>query len=356
MEDADRGIERLARSLKLDDDAINHMADVKIEYFYCDSDSTVQKITGHLTKGTTDLASNDIISAFFPHYHELVHLLVNMKIRELPLYVLPLIREGIAVHYGGRWGKAPSALDDLGGFLVKEKFIEIDSILTMADFERNAQADIAYPVAGLFAGYLLEKIGWDDYQRLYLDLSGEFDSLYIMGKETVKQHLLTATAIDSWENLIADFIDYISTMGEEERVIKPGAIADGDELFTNDRVTIRENGDWLSFEFNGGESQPAGNLLFGHDTRLENVRSLAFDEQYQDSVVFGGYRFGIRYDTNEAGLYDYVSNQLVAKYIWGITPSEDYYDQSTQQIAISLRKDLMGETVPSKDDHKLLPN
>ena len=356
LEDADRGVEHLAKVLGLDTKFIGRMSEVKIEYFYCNHDSTVKEITGHLTKGTTDLASNDIISAFFPHYHELVHLLVNMKMHEMPLYTLPLMREGIAVHHGGRWGKAPSALDDLGGFLVKEKFIEIDSILTLADFERNAQADIAYPVAGLFAGYLMGKLGWDGYQRLYLELSGEFDSLYAMGKETIKTHFLAAVGIDTWDNLIADFIDYIITRGEEDRVIKPGALAKGDKVLSNDRVIIKENGDWMSFEFKGGESQPAGNLLFGHDKRLVDAHSFSFDEQYPDSVSFDGYRFGIRYDTNEAGLYDYVSNQLVAKYIWGITPSEDYYDQSTQRIAISLRKDLIGKLTPSEKDHKMLAN
>ena len=356
LADADSHIEQLARTLSLGNDALKQLADKKIEYFYCDSDSTVMAITGHLTKGTTDLASNDIISAFFPHYHEIVHLLVNIKLHRLPLYTLPLMREGIAVHLGGRWGKAPSALDDLGSFLFRQDFISLDSILTMEDFNRNAQADIAYPVAGLFAGYLLKKEGWDDYQKLYLDLSGPFDSLYIMGKETVKNHLLAATNQSDWDQLIADFGKYLDEQTKNNQVIKPGALEKGDELVANDHVLVREDGDWISFEFMGGDGKPAGNFLFGHDKRLDSVRSMSFDEQYEDSVVFAGYRFGVRYDTNEAGLYDYVSNQLVAKYIWGITPSDLYYDQSNRRIAISLKKDLMGYLLPSNKDHDLLPN
>jgi hypothetical protein len=356
LENADSQIEKLAKRLELKGDDIKHLEKAKIEYYYCNNDSTVMQITGHLTKGTTDLASNDLISAFFPHYHEIVHLLVNIKMKSLPLYTLPLMREGIAVYLGGRWGKAPSALDALGAFLYKENFVSLDSILTMEDFKRNAQADIAYPVAGLFAGYLLNKKGWDNYQKLYLELSGPFDTLYAMGKETVKQHLVTAIGEDNWDRLLADFSAYLAEQSEKRSVIKPGALSEGDKVLSNDRVLVRENGDWISFEFMGGEAQPAGNLLFGHDNRLDGASSLSFDEQYQDTLAFAGYRYGVRYDTNEAGLYDYVSNQLVAKYIWGITPSDSYYDQAEKRIAISLKKDLMGDHLPSADDHELLPN
>ena len=62
---------------------------------------------------------------------------MNFKLRKQHLYTIPILREGIAVKLGGRWGKAPSTLKDLGAFIYKNQILEIDSILTMTDFERR---------------------------------------------------------------------------------------------------------------------------------------------------------------------------------------------------------------------------
>jgi len=79
-----------------------------------------------------------------------------------------------------------------------------------------------------------------------------------------------------------------------------------------------------------------------------------FNEQYEGAMPFEGYRYGLRFDTNEAGLYDYVTNQLVAKYIWGITPSDDYKNAEGTSIAVKFRKSLCEKAIPSEGSYKLL--
>ena len=113
LDELDRFVEKTAELLKMSGDDLDMIEQEKIEYFYCDSDTTVRQITGQLTRGLLDLATSDIITATFPHHHELVHLLVNIKLKKLPLFTLPLLREGVAVKYGGRWGKRPEALHSL---------------------------------------------------------------------------------------------------------------------------------------------------------------------------------------------------------------------------------------------------
>ncbi|MDH4157647.1 MAG: hypothetical protein OEW00_10280, partial [candidate division Zixibacteria bacterium] len=227
LREADAFIERTARSLGLGDDELRMLAERKIEYFYVDSDETIQAITGRLTKGTYDLASDDILSAFFPHHHELTHLLVNIRLRRLPLYTQPILQEGLAVHYGGRWGKSPEALTDLGVFLIREKLVELDSIMTFDGFRTNAAADIAYPVAGLFASFVLERLGTDDYLKLYLKQSGNFEAVRSMSAGEVKDALTEALGEATWSDVVDRFDGYMDRISTEAAYFLPGRITDG---------------------------------------------------------------------------------------------------------------------------------
>ena len=81
LDELDRFIETTAHKLKMSGTDLEMIAHEKIEYFYCDSDMTVKQITGQLTRGLLDLATNDVITATFPHHHELIHLLVNINLK-----------------------------------------------------------------------------------------------------------------------------------------------------------------------------------------------------------------------------------------------------------------------------------
>lgn len=357
LDESDLFIERMADSLKLDKAKLKEIAAKKIEYFFCDNEETVKAITDQTTKGLLDLASNDIISADFPHFHEVVHLLVNMKLGETPLVTLPLLREGIAVRYGGRWGKRSSALMDLGVYLYKEKLVELDSILTVNGFDAAAGADIAYPVAGVFTSFLLDRLGQPGFFVLYGSLSRSDNGLDTLNHLQVRHALTEALHFPEWTDLLTSFSAYADSVVNRVSVARAGSINDGKELFHHGRVVVTVDKDWLAFEFaaDSGKDTTEGNLLFGKDQRLVNHRSHLFDQQYKDGVPFTGYRFGVRVDQNEAGLYDYATNELVAKYIWGISPSEDYFSQTDKKIRIRFKTALVGKILPSANDSYLLP-
>lgn len=356
LDATDRFVEKMADSLDLDKDVLKNIADKKIEYFYCDSDSTVAVITGHLTKGLLDLASNDIISANFPHFHELTHLLVNIKLQHLPLYTLPILREGIAVRYGGRWGKQATALLDLGVYLYQEQLIQLDSILTYKDFMAGSGADISYPVAGLFTTFLMDKLGDKRFYELYLAASGNYERVSGFDIEDIHNLIASTAGEKDWLDLTLDFDRYLKKHVAEKSAAGPGAPAKGKVLIENGDYRVLENKEWIAFEFIDKRPDPAkGNLVFGHVNFPDSNRSMLFDEQYRGELPFEGYRFGVRYDQYEAGLYDYVTNQLVAKYIWGITPSPDYFNQAKNTVMIRFRKDLVGDRLSDVVQCKLLP-
>lgn len=357
MTDAfDEFVEDMAGTLGLDKDRIEEMETKKIEYFYCDTDETVELITGHRTKGMLDLGSNDLISATFPHYHELIHLLVNIRLHTLPLYTQPVAREGIAVHFGGRWGKHPAALRDLGVFLYREQLVSLDSILTWDGFAETSGADISYPVAGLFAEFLIDEIGLDKYFDLYVQLSGSFEEVDRQTVKDVRAIIATACGKTDWSEVVAAFESYIDKDAVKHSTTMAGLPDNGKTILEDDGYRVLRNGDWLGFEFvaRADTARPEGNLLFGHDDHLDGARSALFAEHYGSEYPYEGYRWGVRYDANEAGLYDYATNRLVAKYILGISPPGDYLSDDQHRVSICFRRDMLHKVEPSNKDHKLL--
>ncbi|HKK21323.1 MAG TPA: hypothetical protein VJ983_07620 [candidate division Zixibacteria bacterium] len=357
LDQADKYVDRIADSLKLSKDDLKVLSEKKIEYFYCNGDSTVKQLTGHMVKGTYDLASNDVISSFFPHFHEVTHLLVNLKLHKLPLYTLPIMREGIAVYYGGRWGKAPASLMALGGFLYNDTIVSLDSILTMTGFDHSSGADVAYPVAGLFAGYLRSDLGLSKFFDLYLHLSGKFDTLNAMSIDDVEGIIEAALGKKSWDDVTKDFGDYVRIAVADDSDLLPGQLSDAKESLKESNLVIYDDKDWASLIFTAPADQPpTGNVLFGMDPQLKGAQSSLYESHYTDSSTFEGYRYGIRFDQNEAGLYDYATNTLVAKYIWGITPSDAYYDKQDHKIFLKWKKSALNSAMPTSSDFKLLPN
>lgn len=356
LEESDMFIESLMKKIGFDKKEIKNVETKKIEYFYCDSDKTVKRITGFLAKGIYDLPSDDLISAFFPHYHEIAHLLIAISLQEQSLYTLPLFREGVAVYFGGRWGKMPETLAELASVLLKHELVSIDSILTMTDFKDNSGSDIVYPVAGLFNEFIFSRISQEKYWQLYRQFSGEFKKINSLTADSIKLTLMKALNFKTWEKLMDSFNKFRIEKVTLNAEIMPGMTKKSKEHWSNDYIEISLRKEWVNLTFSHTrETAVSGNLLFGKTGGPEPQLSSLFEEQYESDSLRENYRFGIRYDKNEAGLYDYVTNHLVAKYIWGISPSDNYFDSSSNSITLRIKKSLFPNGLPQKESFKLLP-
>ncbi len=352
LQEADLFVQRVCDSLKLDKARVAEIASKKIEYFFCDNTETLTAITGQTTRGMLDQASNDVLSVDFPHFHEIVHLLVNIKLKDVPIATLPVLREGIATRYGGRWGKRPSALMDLGAYLYDQKLVALDSILTVPGFNTAAGADIAYPVAGDFCAYLGQRLGQTKFFDLYLKLSGSMDALDTLSQDNLQKQFATALAKKDWPAVTADFEAYLSGAMSQMSVALAGSPDNATPLLKSGRFVVSRDKDWLNFEFSTDSLTPQGSLVFGKDSRLTGSKSYLWDEQYGDSLPFDGFRYAVRYDQNEAGLYDYATNELVAKYIFGISSSKGYYDPGTGKVRIRFKTSLVGAALPTESDYR----
>lgn len=339
---ADKFIEEMAKKLGLDDKMLKAIEEKKITYYYCKSDEMVENFTGHLTKGLYDLGSDDIISAFFPHYHELAHFLVNYKLQKQDLYVLPLLREGVAVCSGGRWGKSAPTILNVGATLFNQDIIPVDSILTVKGFETYASSDFAYFYAGLINGYLINKIGMVEYLKLYRDLShSDLDKLAALKTEDIELILAKVCKFDNWDDFKTDFSNFVNTAYIEKSDITPGLMNDGRKILAENNYRIYEDEGWIGFEFKKIPAKEAGgNFVFGFDASLVGYGSSLLVEQYKGNRPFEGYRYGVKYDANEAGLYDYATNTLLAKYVRGFSPSDDYYNETDGTVTFKINRAL----------------
>ena len=355
LDEADRFVEKMAGAIGLSEDDLKLLETEKIRYFYCGSDRMVYYITGYLTKGTYDLASDDIISAFFPHFHELTHFLINLKLRHLPLYAVPLFREGAAVLYGGRWGKTPRSMLTLGSYLYKEGVVGLDSILTMSDFEKSAGSDLGYPLSGLFVGYLIDKKGADAFLELYREMSGSFEKVVNLTPADIQSAIAAKIGLAGWEEVVTDFDQYVNTWLGQNCGIYPGGTPKGKEVLKSGNIALTKDGDWLTITATYPSGQaPAGNLMFGLDSALQLDLSSLFDEQYASEIAFNHYRYGIRFDQFEAGVYDYATNHLLAKYIWGMAPSDAYFDEKANRVTLRFNANVVGGILPSPENFLIL--
>ena len=146
----------------------------KIGYIFCKDENTVEKITGFKAKGMAMLGSDEVVTSYQTHFHEVAHILINYKLKKLGLYTLPFFMEGFAVAVGGRGGMAPRVVTDLGYYLQKSGILTYDSILTNDGFYNN-DASMSYAVAGLYNSFLLSELGGEKYLELYKKVNGDLE-------------------------------------------------------------------------------------------------------------------------------------------------------------------------------------
>lgn len=173
IENMEGFLERVCAQLDCDKD---YLAKQKIYYVLCKDQDEIEKVTGYKSLGMCDLAMDYVISTYVCHYHELSHLLINYKLQNISLYTNPFLQEGFAVAFGGRGGREPYILWDVGRFLAKSNFVDYKDLLNRQKF-LNEDASITYPISGFYNYFLINEIGRDKYLELYRKYSTDKDKI-----------------------------------------------------------------------------------------------------------------------------------------------------------------------------------
>ena len=115
MQNLDSYVDKISGILELSSNDKTVLSENKIKYFLCRNEAEIKNLTGFNTMGMYYLPYDYLITTFNSHYHELLHLLINFKLKTQPLYTLPFFQEGFAVAYGGRGGKEPDIFSGMAG-------------------------------------------------------------------------------------------------------------------------------------------------------------------------------------------------------------------------------------------------
>jgi hypothetical protein len=255
-------INKMSLILAFSDEENNQLKENKIFYFLCKDEEEIQKVTGFVTRGIYVLAQDYVITTYNTHYHELLHFLINYKLRKLPLYTHPFLQEGFAVAFGGRGGLDAHTISEMGVFLIKSGFANYKELRNKLDFQKT-DASISYPISGLYSNFLIKNIEIENYLKLYQKYSGSSEN--VLSEKINEEDLLSD---DKW-NL---FID--SLLSQNPVLIKTElSVSDYEPIIKQNDCEVYENKKDYLFRVKD-------TLLISTPTILSNYKSKIFSQHF----------------------------------------------------------------------------
>ena len=281
----------IARLLKFTPADLLRIKKEKIIYCFCNSQEEIKQLTGYAPRGMYILSHDIIISTYSAHIHELAHLLMNYKLQNPSLFTHPLLLEGFAVAVGGRGGKTPEILNQLGLFLWKSEWVDMADFIAAQKFW-GQNASISYPGSGAYVKFLIQKMGIDAFIKLYSKYGGNQAEISSMGIA------------------LAD----VPRRGTWKKYLKLSL--ENDTVHPSDGYPESLEGSYAFKPTNGGQKYafalPAKTLVYEADHQLE-FSSDVFDELLPHQSYTGA-KYLIRSSESEIGVYDLYTNTMIGFY------------------------------------------
>jgi len=317
-------INRMSEILSFTVEERNKLKENKIFYFLCKDEEEIQKVTGFATRGIFILAQDYVITTYNTHYHELLHFLINYKLRKLLLYTHPFLQEGFAVAFGGRGGLEAHTISEMGVFLIKAGFTNYKELLSKLDIQKT-DASISYPISGLYTEFLIKNIGIDNYLKLYRKYSGTSEK--VLSEKINEEDLLSE---GKW-NL---FIDSLSS--QNPVVIKT-------ELSVSDYKIITKQNDFEVYENEKDYLfRMRDTLLISTPTIISNFKSKIFSQHFPNRK-YNSEKYLIIANQNEISVYNLFSNNLIGKYVASFSLPPKTVPHKDRFYEFVIKRDLFDE-------------
>ena len=310
--------------LKFSEQQKNEIKLKKIYYFLCKDEIEIHKVTGFATRGIYILAQDYIVTTYNTHYHELVHFLINFKLKELPLFTHPFLQEGLAVAFGGRGGLDAHTISEMGVFLIKSGFANYKDLLSKLDFQKT-DASISYPISGLYTSFIIKRIGIEKYLALYKKYSGDLGKIFT--EKIIEADLPTE---QKW-NLFVD-----SLLDQNPVKIKDNLDFANFKLITKQKDNeIYEDKDEYVFRIKD-------TLLINSNERIEKYQSKLFNEHFPNRA-YNSEKYLIIANQNEISIYNIYSNNLIGKYVASFSVPVKSVLMKNDFFEFAVKKELFDE-------------
>lgn len=329
IDQLEKFVNKMIGVLSFTDEEATQLKTNKIFYFLCKDEDEIKKVTGFATRGIYILAQDYIVTTYNTHYHELLHFLINFKLKKLPLYTHPFLQEGFAVAYGGRGGLDVHTISEMGVFLIKSGFANYTELLNKSDFQKT-DATISYPISGLYTNFLISMVGITQYLNLYRKYSGTADN-------TLKERIITKDILleVQWNLFIDSLLD-------------KNPVCINEKLELNDYKLITQQTDFEIYE-NAEQYffRIKDTLLISTAQTISNYRSKIFYENFPNKN-YNSEKYLIMANQNEISVYNLFSNNLIGKYVasFSIPPNPVVLTDGFYEFLV--KKDLFDEK-ESKD-------
>lgn len=318
----DQFIENAIEKLQFTQEEKEKLQKEKIIYVFCKDIREIKEITGFNARGLYILASDAVITTFSCHYHELIHLLINYKLKESAIYTHPFLLEGIAVALGGRGGKKPEIITGMGYFLETSGFLSYKDLLSYKGFYQN-DASLSYPVSGLYVSFLLEKIGIDAFIKLYR----EYNSNNSVSKNIDPKDLPPE---DEWNQFINNHKAMTNIKFPEKLM--------GNTILRKNDLIISETEEFYHYQTKSNE------LLLSEIEYEKKYRSKQFNLLFPEKK-YNGAKYLILIEEEEINIYNLYTNNLIACYVSAFSSSQLSVPHKDGWFTFAVRKSAFNENL-----------
>lgn len=319
--DLDQYIELTLMKLGASKEMLEALKERRMEIYLAETENEVSELLGFSSRGMFFAPSDIIISRYLPDYHELALFALSYTQDDLGLYAAPFIKRGLACSFGGRFGQTKEVMPQIANFTLANDIFALEDVLTIDDFHTKiGSIDFSYPLSLGLVETLTEKYDITGTLKLLSDLSGSMIDVAGWTTDDIKAVMTDFTG-KTWSEIEAYSKE--KTASDPFPNLKPGITpGSGQTVFESGTaeylVRITHNEGWYNVKL----------TPYSPDTRIEGTivikgrvgnthdefKSFLWNEQFPD-MPYINQLYSIRYNPDEIGVYDYLTNRLVAKYV-----------------------------------------
>jgi hypothetical protein len=319
--DLDQYIELTLMKLGASKEMLETLKERRMEYYLAGTENEVSELLGFSSRGMFFAPSDIIISRYLPDYHELALFALSYTQENLGMYTAPFIRQGLACSFGGRFGQTKEVMPQIANFTLANDIYALGDVLTVGDFHTKiGSIDFSYPLSLGLVETLTERYNITGTLKLLSDLSGSMIDVAGWTSDDVKT-VITGFTGKTWSEIETYSKEKIAS--DPLPNLKPGVTsAAGQTVFesgtTEYLARITHNEGWYDVKLtpHSPDTRIEGTIVIKGPVgnTYDEFKSFLWKEQFPDEPYFNQL-YSIRYNPDEIGVYDYLTNRLVAKYV-----------------------------------------